>query len=353
MNEVRRGAQRKTIRKVIRKKMEEWLQSIDDVLLRQAVKENTIVTGGCIASMLMGEKINDFDVYMRDRKTCEDLAQYYVNKFNADENQNIEPEVRLENIVNIKGDTEERVVIRIQSSGVVGEGNKKSDNYQYYEMTDNEHGDGAESFLESMMVTSADSAEDYISQVEDIVDKGIDATENTDESKPEQDPYRVVFMSQNAITLSDSVQIIIRFYGEPDKIHDNYDFVHAMCYYDYGKDELNLKPEALESILSRTLKYHGSLYPIASLFRVRKFMERGWKISASEILKMAWQCSEIDMRDMSVLREQLTGVDQAYFHQLIEIIEHYKNKERLKTGDEIDVDSTYVGKLIDEVFESM
>lgn len=346
---VRRGAQRKTIRKVIRKKMDEWFATIDDVELRSQVRENTIVTGGCIASMLMGERINDFDVYMRDKDTTFQLAKYMVEKFNKNRKGGIDPEVRSTPLYNIRGEEEERVVIYIKSAGVIGDQNKNSDGYEYFECTDNEHGDRSQAYLEGII--SSDSAEDYITQVENIVDDGVDKAEKT---KPSTDtePYRVVFMSQNAITLSDNVQVIIRFYGEPDKIHSNYDFVHAMCYYDYGKDVLELKPEALESILSRTLKYHGSLYPIASLFRVRKFMERGWKISASEILKMAWQCSEIDMTDMTILREQLTGVDQAYFHQLIKIIEHYEEKERLE-GKKLNIESTYVGKLIDEVFESM
>lgn len=339
--EVRRGAQRKTIRKVIRNKMDEWFSTIDDIELRQQVKENTIVTGGCIASMLMGEPINDFDVYMRDEDTCFKLACYFSKKFKENVNCKIVPLVERQMIYNIKGVEEKRVVIYIKSAGVVGDKNAGSKGYEYYEITDNKHGDRAEEYL-----TNITSATDH-NQVEALVDK---ADKESDEVK---DPYRVVFMSQNAITLSDSVQFIVRFYGEPDQIHDNYDFVHAMCYYDYGKDDLVLKPEALESILSRTLRYRGSLYPIASLFRVRKFMERGWKISASEILKMAWQCSEIDMKDMGTLREQLTGVDQAYFHQLIGIIEHYKDKNRLETGEELNIESTYVGKLIDEVFENM
>lgn len=346
-SEVKRGAQRKTIRKVIRKKIEEWTSTIEDVELRSLVRSNTIVTGGCIASMLLGERIKDFDIYMRDIETCRQLASYYVKVF-SEKQGGIRPEVQLVELPNIKHEMEKRVVIFIKSAGVVGDKNKQSEKYEYFECTDNEHGDRAEDYL-----TNITSATDYNDQVESLVDEASEKVEKgaTDKTVEEQ-PYRPVFMSQNAITLSDDVQFIVRFYGEPDQIHSNYDFVHAMCYYDYGKDKLELKPEALESILARTLKYHGSLYPIASLFRVRKFMERGWKISASEILKMAWQCSEINMSDMKVLREQLTGVDQAYFHQLISIIEHYKEKERLE-GKELNIESTYVGKLIDEVFESM
>jgi hypothetical protein len=34
--------------------------------------------------------------------------------------------------------------------------------------------------------------------------------------------HRPIYFSNNAMTLSDKMQLIIRFYGEPDKIHENY-----------------------------------------------------------------------------------------------------------------------------------
>lgn len=48
-----KGMKAKTIKKVINKKLEEWFQTIDDPFVKGLVMENTIVTGGCIASMLL------------------------------------------------------------------------------------------------------------------------------------------------------------------------------------------------------------------------------------------------------------------------------------------------------------
>ena len=47
------------------------------------------------------------------------------------------------------------------------------------------------------------------------------------ESSDDKPKYRPVFLSQNAITLSDRMQIVIRFHGLPNQIHDNYDFVQS------------------------------------------------------------------------------------------------------------------------------
>ena len=66
----------KTIQKVIVKKMNEWLETISDKNLRQRVKDNLLVSGGSIASMLLGQKVNDFDVYLQDRKVLAHLVKH-------------------------------------------------------------------------------------------------------------------------------------------------------------------------------------------------------------------------------------------------------------------------------------
>ena len=248
-----------------------------------------------------------------DKATTLAVAKYYVSKFNATKTINVAegvkpcvPEVREETVENIKGFTEDRVVIYIKSAGVAGENMSE---YDYFESR------------------SADAVEDFV---------------QTLEQSEEGELYRPVFMSQNAITLSNKMQIVIRFYGEPTEIHNNYDFVHTMNYYDFGDDKLVLHPEALEALLSRELKYKGSLYPIASIFRTKKFIERGWRITAGQMLKIMWQISEIDLRKRDVLREQLTGVDQAYMSQLI---------NALRDVDEEKINSTYVGAIIDRIFQ--
>jgi hypothetical protein len=318
MEGIRYGRKRNGIRRDLKKKVEHWLESITDEEVRKAAAKDVIVTGGAIASMLLGERVNDYDVYFRTKDTTEKIALYYCNQFielNKDRNKSCndyKPQVRLQEIVNIKGETEERVVIWMQSAGVVGEDQSE---YLYFE---SQNPDVTEEFAESLLNQLGSDSKD-----------------------PSAPSYRPIFLSANAITLSDSVQLVTRFYGEPDKIHNNYDFVHAMSYYDYAKDELHLPASALESLLSRTLVYQGSLYPIASIFRMKKFLERGWRISAGQQLKIMWQISEINLKDPHVMREQLTGVDQAYMWQLI---------EALKTVEPEKIDSAYVSTIIDKIF---
>ncbi len=150
-----------------------------------------------------------------------------------------------------------------------------------------------------------------------------------------------MFLSSNAITLSGNVQIIIRFYGEPDAIHENYDFVHCTNYWCSWDNKLELRRDALEALLTKELRYVGSKYPLCSIIRTRKFINRGWRITAGQYLKMAMQLNQLDLCDIAVLEDQLIGVDVAYF---IEVI------SKLKEHDSTRVDNAYLMQIIDRMF---
>jgi hypothetical protein len=314
MNDIRYGRKRSGIKRELDNKIEDWLESITDETVRVVARKNVIVTGGAIASMLLGERINDFDVYFKTMEATRVVAEYYVNVFNESSSvlkkRGGQPKVRLQEITNINDVMEERVVIWVDSGGTAEE-------------------DGYDNYFETLSEKEA----------MDLIEYGLREMSEEEDALPK---YRPVFMSQNAITLSDKIQIIIRFYGWPEAIHDNYDFAHAMCYYVHSSEELVFPAKAMECLLSRTLIYHGSLYPIASIFRMKKFVERGWRITAGQQLKIMWQISEIDLKDPMTLREQLTGVDMAYMYELI---------QALKGVEAEKINSTYIGAIIDRIFE--
>lgn len=323
----------KTIKAVLRKKIDAWLATIEDPGLREQVGKNVIVTGGCIASMLLREKVNDIDVYFRDYNTAFKVAQHYVDRFQAETNpqgrSGIPVRMFLANEhgaeMKMPEATPGRIKIVLKSAGIASE-------------------DGAEKPYEYFESRAPEAAGDYVSEVMDdpgeIVDKleNVKAALDPDEGKPR---YRPVFLSANAITLANQVQLIIRFYGEPDAIHENYDFVHCTCYYDNGSGQLVLRPDAMEALLTKELRYVGSKYPLCSLIRVRKFVGRGWTINAGQVLKMAMQVSALDLTNHKVLEDQLTGVDVAYFAEII---------HKVKEKDPEKVNSAYLIEIIDRMF---
>lgn len=317
------GLKSKTIKSVLRNKVNAWLETIEDEDLRKACAKEAIVTGGSIASMLLGEDVNDFDIYFRTKGTVRLVADYYVKKFQAQRQAQggVPVNIYVEELNDTNG--KDRVRIVVKSAGVAGEGQQKD--YQYFESVQADH-DAGEYVSEAF---------DPLSDVKDIADESKRDMEGWGQN------YAPTFLSTNAISLRGKIQLVLRFYGDPDEIHESYDFVHCMNHWESGEGKLTLKPEALEALLSRTLVYKGSQYPLCSIIRTRKFVKRGWRINAGQFLKMAMQVSELDMKDHAVLEEQLTGVDVAYFAEVI---------EKIKEKDPERVNSAYLTEIIDRMF---
>jgi len=323
------GMKQSTIKIVLRKKLKNWLSTIEDPTLREKLSDNVIVCGGSIASLLLGEKPNDYDLYFRTKEASLSAAIYYSGRFNRVHGSNIQ--VKEEDFTNIKGIVENRIILFMKSSGVESEARIESkEAYKFFELYPESD---TEDYMDSLSELSTKTLEDKPEEVIDALN--VELAVKT--------PYRPVFLSDNAITLSDKMQLIIRFYGEPIDIFENFDFAHAMCYFDYRKDELVCPHEALESLLSKNLDYKGSLYPLASIFRIRKFINRGWRISVGQMLKILWQVNELNLKDPVTLRDQLIGVDTAYMHQLINALQQEKPTTR--------IDSTYIANLIDKIFD--
>lgn len=300
---------RKGIKLILNNKLNDWLKHIDDESVAKAIREDAIITGGAIANLLLGEEINDFDVYFKTRSTTLKVAEYYTERFKSASAFKDGKEVD----VYVDNSESDRVTVVVKSAGIAAEGN--TENYAYFESEPQ----GAASQYVNELMHAKDSAEE-------------------DEEKPK---YRPVFLSRNAITLSNKIQLVLRFYGSADEIHQNYDFVHCTNYWEAGKNQLTLRPDAIEALLDRRLHYVGSKYPLCSIIRTRKFINRGFKINAGQYLKMAMQLNDMDLNDLEVLREQLTGVDTAYFIEMIELLKQ-KDKKR--------VDSAYLMEVINRMF---
>lgn len=326
----------KTIKTILRRKLDAWLKTIDDEPLRKQIAANVIVTGGSIASMLLNEEVNDIDVYFRDYQTAFVAAKYYVGRFLKERPANANgipvaiylagenAEVPLEAPEAVPG----RIRIVAKSAGIATT-EEVDKPYAYFESS------------------APPAAGDYVNEVmgdldaERSIDKLDDVKDAIQSGTVEKAKYRPVFISTNAITLANQIQLIVRFYGEPDQIHENYDFVHCTNYYDAGTGKLVLRPDALETLLTKELRYIGSKYPVCSMIRVRKFVGRGWTINAGQVLKMAMQVSQLDLTNPKVLEEQLTGVDVAYFHQVLSAVNE-------KDPDKVDF--AYLVEVIDRLF---
>lgn len=309
----------KNIIKVLNNKLFDWISNIDDDNLRKILRENIIVTGGSIVSLLNSETPNDYDIYLKTPEACLYVSYYYIKKMSEfyDDftisltfSNNININVKLSefktfndillNISQFNLNSLERIKIYFPSKGVfdVSKINTKTENV--YE----------------------------------------NSSEDTEKSTENKDKYSVNYITSNAITLSDDIQIIIRFFGDINKIHENYDFIHCTCFYDWFNNKLELPQKALEAIINKELIYIGSKYPVSSLIRTRKFLKRGYTINAGQYIKMCYQVSKLNLDDINVLEDQLIGVDVIYFNDLL---------KNLKENNK-DINYNYLSDIIDKIF---
>lgn len=307
----------KTINQVIDKKITDWLKTyiaqcetvgcLSDEAKKnknqhlEKIKNSVIVTGGAIASMLQGDLPNDYDIYFQDVDILAEMVENYLKIQKVMSSEKVKT-IEVRKVVG-------RVELFIKSAGVIDGERNTFDEYQYFEQLP---GNLAEKYFEGIKPASA-----------------------------KNDKYVPNFMSSNAISLTDDIQIVMRFVGPVDQIHDNYDFVHCTNYWT-ARDGCVVNIPALMAVISKELKYVGSKYPICSMFRIRKFIERGWTITAGETLKIAYDVNKLDLDDISVLRDQLTGVDVAYFYELL---------RAMKDKDPKEIDRTFLFETINRIFD--
>lgn len=289
----------KTINKNISEKFSEFIASIKDEYVRKLVRKNSLISGGCITSMLLKEKVNDYDIYFTNKETVLAVATYYAKLMNTE-------------------------------TKVIDVDNLDSVDKEFY---------AGRGISEAGRVSIYNAHQDF----------HLEKEEDSEEEIKEEKIYKVLYGSPNAISLSDKIQIIIRFYGTPEEIHKNYDYVHCTNYWLSEDSKLVLNQRALESILSKELIYVGSKYPIASILRTRKFIKRGWTINAGMYLKMCFQVSKLNLSHIPTLYDQLVGVDIAYFLILLDALNNAKKAhEDDSTSFEITYD--YISEIIDRIF---
>lgn len=267
----------------IEKAISNWIASITSESVQRTIQDHGFVAGGSIVSMLKDAPVNDYDVYFRNRNAAKAVAEYYIEKF-----KERNPDAALE---------------------VVMEDNS------IYVKTPHRTG---------------------------VADKDFDLEE---EVEIREGVYRPLYISPNAISLSDKIQVIVKFFGEPAQVVDKFDFAHTKCYWSY-RNGLVLDPKAVECILTNELLYCGSDYPITAMARVRKFLERGWNINAGQFLKLAYDVHELDLTDPDVLTEQLVGVDVSLFHAMIR-----EFRRELGRNPDLIISPEYINGLVDRFFK--
>lgn len=315
---------RRNIKANLRKKFNDWVESIEDPSVQNLVKEHSIITGGAITSLLLGDKPTDYDIYFDNLETTVKVANYYSKKIKSSQpiyvalgpEKHIYPGERGQKWKDLEL-SGYRVWLVVKSAGIAGE--EIDSGYQYFETIPDPNNVDVEHYVEQLSGKL---------EIEDSKKK-----------------YQPVFSSSNAISLTNKIQVIIRFYGPATEIHKNFDFIHCKNWWHSNSGELYLNRDALEAIINKQLVYEGSQYPLASMFRIRKFLNKGWYINVADMLKIAYQIADLNLKDLVVLEDQLIGVDVAYFTNLIKHL-----KEAQEKDPKFNMGFHYLSSVLERVF---
>jgi len=302
----------------------------DDENLAEDVKATAFVAGGAIASLLHYRKINDLDIYFTDPDVLVRVCNYCLARIPGPKPGDVK------NIgATVKRDGDD-ISIYIPSAGVEGGEDGRGD-YTFFEQRPSGQ---ADEFLDT--ITSGEDVDTMADLYGDELAAEINApTVEHLTPAPSDARYKVLMVTANAISISNGIQIVVRFNGKPSEVVKEFDFEHTKAYW-MPKHGLTIGKAALECLLTKELRYTGTRYPLCAMFRVRKFLHREWSITAGELLKIGFDISQLDLTNFETLKDQLVGVDTAYFSQLLSLIS--------KDSKQGEIDRSYVVGLIDRIF---
>lgn len=268
---------KKQIEGILSSKIEEWVGSLTQTALKQNILEHYIISGGAIVSLLLGEEPNDYDIYYHDVEACYTITYHYCE------------------VMKSKGFTP-----FIHRNPHVGSWIKPSlPGSVEIQETSNEE----ESIATIIATKPAKKSYTFYGPSQSVKKKGYGS-------------YKPIHITSNSITLTDDIQIVTRVCGNPIEIHKTFDFIHCVNYYT-PETGLVLNKFAIESILTKELKYMGTPYPICSLFRMKKFIDRGWTISHTEMLKIITDIMKTPLNKKSLEFQLQTGLNSSW-NNLIE-----------------------------------
>lgn len=137
--------------------------------------------------------------------------------------------------------------------------------------------------------------------------------------------YTFKFKSENAFSYEKNNQKyqLIRKYCDLDNesLLNKFDFTICMGLYDFELLNFYLKEEFLPDVSRKELVFNPlAEYPIASLYRIKKYMKRGYSISGTEIIKIGLSIHNLKLENYRDLKNQLMGIDTLFLKELTDLM---------------------------------
>lgn len=126
------------------------------------------------------------------------------------------------------------------------------------------------------------------------------------------------------ITIDDvDVQLIhYNYFANAEEIFNAFDFTVCMGAFDFQTEQFYFHDDFLKHNSQRVLKFNkNTSFPLISLMRIRKYEEKGYKISKPEFFRIVLTCMNLEIESYEELKDQLGGMYGVGYDQMFADIE--------------------------------
>jgi hypothetical protein len=126
------------------------------------------------------------------------------------------------------------------------------------------------------------------------------------------------FVTKNAVSYrikKELVQLVRCTFAQPRDMLGTFDFTICMASYNprhHAENDFIFDPLFMPDLAARVLRYNPGPYPIASLWRMKKFLLRGFNLPAVESIKLALAINNLNLDTYEALKNQLEGIDTSF-----------------------------------------
>lgn len=139
--------------------------------------------------------------------------------------------------------------------------------------------------------------------------------------------FKLEFTSPTAITFVRKgrglskfyVQAVMAFKGTPSQIFSTFDFTVCCGAYSFRDEAFELHPRFLPDNITKRLVYlGGSRFPLCALYRVKKYLLKGYTISGGTLVHIGLCANRLEITTYADLKTQLRGVDTQFLGDFLE-----------------------------------
>lgn len=133
--------------------------------------------------------------------------------------------------------------------------------------------------------------------------------------------------------------VFFKKFTSVQEIFDSFDFSCVMGGYHIKEERFYLSNNFLLDNISKIIKFNtNTSYPIMSLLRVKKYVDRGFYISRNEMLKICLKISQLEITSFDILKKHMGGMYGIKIEKLFDTTKPFNMDEVLEVLSNLSVD---------------